>query len=103
MVKIFFYNCKNLQFMKKYQNTFIAMLNLLKVKHTTVFSNNFFNEHPHKFNLYGLSMMLSDYRVRNAATRIKNIEVELQKHESWQEKTQLRATPTILVNGYKLP
>jgi protein-disulfide isomerase len=31
------------------------------------------------------------------------IEVELQKHTSWKDKVQLRATPTILVNGYKLP
>ena len=31
------------------------------------------------------------------------IEVEFQKHRSWKEKAQLRATPTILVNGYKLP
>ena len=31
------------------------------------------------------------------------IEVEFQKHQSWKGKTQLRATPTILVNGYKLP
>ena len=31
------------------------------------------------------------------------IEAEFQKHQSWKEKTQLRATPTILVNGYKLP
>ena len=31
------------------------------------------------------------------------IETEFQKHEAWKEKTQLRATPTILVNGYKLP
>jgi len=31
------------------------------------------------------------------------IEVEFQKHEAWKEKTQLRATPTILVNGFKLP
>ena len=31
------------------------------------------------------------------------IEVEFQKHESWKEKTQLRATPTIIVNGYKMP
>ena len=30
-------------------------------------------------------------------------EVEFQKHESWKEKTKLRATPTITVNGYKLP
>jgi protein-disulfide isomerase len=31
------------------------------------------------------------------------IETEFQKHETWKEKTKLRATPTILVNGYKLP
>ena len=31
------------------------------------------------------------------------IEAEFQQHESWKEKTQLRATPTILVNGYQLP
>ena len=31
------------------------------------------------------------------------IEAEFQKHEAWKEKTQLRAIPTILVNGYKLP
>jgi len=31
------------------------------------------------------------------------IEDEFQKHRSWKDQTQLRATPTILVNGYKLP
>jgi len=31
------------------------------------------------------------------------IEVEFQKHEAWRNKTQLRATPTVLVNGYQLP
>ena len=31
------------------------------------------------------------------------VEAEFQKHEAWKEKTRLRATPTILVNGYKLP
>jgi protein-disulfide isomerase len=30
------------------------------------------------------------------------IETEFQKHENWNEKTQLRATPTVLVNGYQL-
>jgi len=30
------------------------------------------------------------------------VEVEFQKHESWKKKAQLRSTPTILVNGYKL-
>ena len=31
------------------------------------------------------------------------IEAELQKHKAWTKKSQLRGTPTILVNGYKLP
>ena len=31
------------------------------------------------------------------------IEAEFQMHNAWIEKSQLRATPTILVNGYKLP
>jgi hypothetical protein len=31
------------------------------------------------------------------------VESELQKHNAWKEKTQLRATSAILVNGYKLP
>jgi len=31
------------------------------------------------------------------------IETEVQKHKAWTKKSQLRATPTILVNGYKLP
>ena len=31
------------------------------------------------------------------------IETEFQTHEAWKEKAQLRATPTVLVNGYKLP
>jgi len=31
------------------------------------------------------------------------IEVEFQKHEIWRKKTQLRSTPTVLVNGYQLP
>ena len=31
------------------------------------------------------------------------VEAEFQKHEVWKAKTQLRATPTIIVDGYKLP
>jgi protein-disulfide isomerase len=31
------------------------------------------------------------------------VENEFKKHEEWKEKTGLQATPTILVNGYKLP
>jgi len=49
-------------------------LDLLGVKHTKSYSNQYFNEYPHKYNLYGISKMLSDYGVRNAATRIENKE-----------------------------
>ena len=31
------------------------------------------------------------------------VEAEFQKHEAWKKKSQIRATPTVLVNGYKLP
>ena len=31
------------------------------------------------------------------------VKAEFQAHEAWKEKTQLRATPTLLVNGYLLP
>ena len=56
----------------KGENTFVAYLNLLKVKHTKSFSDQYFNEHPHKNNLYGLSKMLSDYGIKNAATQIED-------------------------------
>ena len=46
--------------MRSRQNTFIAFLELLRVKHTNDFSNKFFNEHPHRYNLFGLSKILSD-------------------------------------------
>jgi len=58
--------------MKDGQNTFTAFLDLLKVKHTKEFSDRYFNEHPHKYNLFGLSKMLSDYGVENAGTRMLN-------------------------------
>jgi hypothetical protein len=31
------------------------------------------------------------------------VENEFQKYEAWKENTKLRATPTLLVNGYQLP
>jgi len=61
----------------KNENTFVAFLDLLKIKHTKLFSNQFFNEHPHKYNLFGLSKMLSDYGIENAGTRIESKENDL--------------------------
>jgi len=58
-------------------NTFTSFLELLKVRHSRSFSEQYFNEHPHKNNLYGLSKMLSDYGIRNAATQIEDKENDL--------------------------
>lgn len=57
---------------KKGSNIFTALLSALKVKHTESYSTRYFNEHPHKYNLLGISKMLTDYGVDNAGTRIKN-------------------------------
>jgi len=48
---------------------------------------------------------LSDdyFKDRNLDMENPEIEIEFQKHEAWRNKTQLRATPTVLVNGYQLP
>ena len=63
--------------MGKGKNIFVAFLNLLEVKHTQSFSDQYFNEHPHKHNLFGLSKMLSDYGVENAAIQIPDKENDI--------------------------
>jgi len=56
------------------KNVFLSYLTLLGVRYTESFSNQYFNEHPHKYNLFGLSKMLSDYGVDNAAIQIPDKE-----------------------------
>ena len=63
--------------MRGQQNIFTTFLDLLNVKHTSEFSNRLFNEHPHKYNLFGLSKMLSDYGIRNAGTKISDKENDI--------------------------
>jgi len=58
-------------------DTFTVFLDLLGVKYTGSFSSEYFNEHPHKYNLYGLSKMLSDYGVENAVIRVAGKEQAL--------------------------
>lgn len=62
---------------KKGKNIFISILSALNVKHTEYYTNKFFNEHPHKYNLYGISKMLSDYGISNVATKIENKESDI--------------------------
>jgi len=54
------------------ENVFTTFLKLLEVKHTLRFSNKYFNEHPHKYDLYGISKMLSDYGVENESIKLGN-------------------------------
>ena len=51
-------------------NIFTTFLDLLEVKYTDSFSRQYFNEHPHKYNLFGLSSMLSDYGIENVGVKI---------------------------------
>lgn len=51
-------------------NIFVAYLDLLKVRHTKSFSEKFFNEHPYKSNLFGISQMLSEYNIENKSVKI---------------------------------
>ena len=53
-------------------NIFTTYLRLLKVKHTKSFSGRFFNEHPNKYDLFGLSSMLTDYGIENKGLRLDN-------------------------------
>lgn len=64
-------------FRTRNQNVFVSFLELLNVKHTKTYSNTLFNEHPHKYNLLGVSKMLSEYNIENAATRIEDKEMNL--------------------------
>ena len=63
--------------MKNGQNVFVTFLDQLGVKRTKEFSNQYFNEHPHKYSLFGLSKMLSDYGIENAGTRIADKEKDI--------------------------
>jgi hypothetical protein len=62
---------------QKYDNVFTAALNVLQVKHTRDFSNEYFNRHPHKYNLFGISEMLFDYGVSNGGVMIENKETDI--------------------------
>ena len=57
---------------QKDYNVFTSCLEILKVKHTTGFSNQYFNRHLYKHSLFGISQMLSDYEVKNAGIKIED-------------------------------
>lgn len=56
-------------------NILTSFLKALHVKYTSDYAEKLYEEHPHKYNLYGLSKMLEEYGIANAGVRIndKNI------------------------------
>lgn len=57
-------------------NLLSAYLNVLNIKHTKVYSEEYFSEHPYNNSLYGLSTMLDHYHIENKGIRIKDISIE---------------------------
>lgn len=54
-----------------------VFLQKMKVKHTVTYANKLYNEHPHKYNLFGLSLLLSDYKIANAGIKIEDKNLSL--------------------------
>lgn len=56
-------------------NLLMAFLKILNVKYTDSYSREYFEEHPYKDSLYGLSEMLTHYNVKNKGIRIKDASI----------------------------
>ena len=68
-------------FLNKSQTILSAYLDLLNVKHTKKYADKLYNEHPYKYSLFGLSKMLSEYKIPNAGIEILNKESGLKELE----------------------
>ncbi len=103
---------------RDHTNTLTSILSLLNVRYTSKYANRYFNEHPYKYSLFGLSKMLTHYGVHNVGIKVSdkenffkkyayvaddNVSPEYQTHLEWKRKTKLQAIPTVLFDGYELP
>jgi len=61
--------------MQKKTDILYELLRRLKVKHTDLFLNKLYEEHPHKYNLFGLSRILKDYNIDNDGYKFDNKEI----------------------------
>lgn len=66
-----------MQTLKKNKTVLSNFLQELHVEHTDEFSQKLYNEHPHKYNLFGLSKMLAVYQIENVALKVENKEESL--------------------------
>lgn len=55
-------------------NTLTSTLSLLGVKYTSKYTNTYFNEHPYKYSLFGISKMFTHYGIKNKGIKITNKE-----------------------------
>lgn len=55
-------------------NIFLSFLKLTGVKFSNFFTIKFYNEHPYKYNLFGISSMLRDYGIENIGIKISDKE-----------------------------
>jgi len=60
--------------MGKHRNILVTFLDLLGVKHTRSFADRLYNEHPHRYNMFGLSKVLSEYGIENKGLITENKE-----------------------------
>jgi hypothetical protein len=58
-------------------NFFTSLLRSFKVRHTIWYSQKRFDEHPNKYNLLGISSLLDDYSIPNAAIRLENKNIKV--------------------------
>lgn len=66
-------------FNKKTSNLLSLILSLLNVKHTNNYTNKYFNEHPNKYNMFGLSKMLTHFGISNSGIKVLNKEEDVRR------------------------
>ncbi|WP_223580100.1 thioredoxin domain-containing protein [Sphingobacterium sp. GVS05A] len=54
------------------KNIFTSILTILDIPYNKDVSNRFYHTHPHKYSLFGISDMLSHYKIRNGAINVDN-------------------------------
>lgn len=52
-------------------NLLIKILDILSVKYTVEYAEEYYEKHPNKFNLYGISQMLNHYQVENVGVNME--------------------------------
>ena len=58
--------------MSSTKNILTHFLERLNVKHTLYYTDKLFNEHPNKYDLFGLSDMLTSYGIENAGFKVES-------------------------------